>query len=144
MRVFILVIDSFGIGGAKDANVYGDEGSDTYKSISEGIRIPNLISLGFNNIDDVEAMPKAEKPLASFARLVELSKGKDTVTGHFEIAGIISPKPQPTYPNGFPKDVIDELEKAFGVKVLGNEVASGTEIIQRLGRQSTDEKRPIV
>lgn len=144
MRVFILVIDSFGIGGAKDAYVYGDEGSDTYKSISKGIKIPNLISLGFNNIDGVEAMPKAEKPLASFARLVELSRGKDTVTGHFEIAGIISPKPQPTYPNGFPKDVIDELENAFGVKVLGNEVASGTEIIQRLGRQSTDEKRPIV
>ena len=144
MRAFIIVIDSFGIGKAKDAYVYGDEGSDTYKSISDGISIPNLISLGFNNIDGVEALPKAEKPLAKYARLIEKSKGKDTVTGHFEIAGIVSLKPQPTFPDGFPKHIIDKLENAFGMKILGNEVASGTEIINRLGRQATDEVRPIV
>ena len=144
MRAFILVVDSFGIGKASDAYLYGDEGSDTYKSISKGIEVPNLVMLGLNNIDGVEALPKCDKPLASYARLIEKSVGKDTVTGHFEIAGIISVKPQPTFPDGFPDEIVYKLEKAFGAKILGNEAASGTEIIKRLGRQSTDEVRPIV
>lgn len=144
MRAFILVLDSFGIGKASDAYLYGDEGSDTYKSISKGIEVPNLVKLGLNNIDGVEVMPKCDKPIASFARLIEKSVGKDTVTGHFEIAGIVSEKPQPTFPDGFPDEIITKLEAAFGLKILGNEAASGTEIIKRLGRQSTDEVKPIV
>ncbi|MDD4839075.1 MAG: phosphopentomutase [Clostridia bacterium] len=143
-RVFILVIDSFGIGGAIDAKEYGDEGSDTYLSISEGIKVPNLVALGINNIDGVLVLPKMKNPLGQFARLTEKSMGKDTVTGHFEIAGLITKKPLPTFPNGFPTEIIEKLEKAFGRQIIGNCVASGTEIIAQMGDVSTNEDKPIV
>jgi phosphopentomutase len=143
-RVFLLVVDSFGIGGASDAADYGDAGSDTYKSISGGISAPNMAALGLNNIDGVDAAPKAPNPKGQYARLIEKSVGKDTVTGHFEIAGLVSPKPQPLFPDGFPKEIVDKLESAFGRKTLGNCAASGTEIIKRLGEQSTAEAKPII
>ena len=103
-RAFIIVLDSFGIGGAPDAAAFGDEGSDTLASISKSPKFstPVLQSLGMFNIDGVTCGEKAARPKASFARLVEQSKGKDTTIGHWEIAGVESPRPLPTYPNGFP------------------------------------------
>ena len=143
-RVTVLVVDSFGIGGAVDAKDYGDEGSNTYLSISEGINVPNLVSLGLNNIDDVAIKPKAEKPLGKYARLAEKSVGKDTTCGHFEIAGLITKKPYPTFPNGFPDEIVQKLELAFGRQIIGNCAASGTEIIAQMGDVSSNEGKPIV
>lgn len=143
-RIFLLVVDSFGIGGAKDAKFYNDEGSDTYRAVQDGIRVPVMVSLGLNNIVGVTATPKEKNPKGKFARLHEKSAGKDTNTGHFEIAGLITAKPLPTFPDGFPNHIIEKLEKAFGKKVIGNVAASGTEIINRLGDISTNEKKPIV
>lgn len=145
MKAILLVLDSFGIGGAKDAKQYGDEGSNTYFAISQGINIPNLVSFGLNNIDGVDVEPKADKPKASFARLCELSCAKDTTTGHFELMGIVTTRPYPTYPHGFDEDIISRLTKAWGVDgVLGNEPASGTEIIARLGKEHLATGYPIV
>lgn len=145
MKAILLVLDSFGIGGAKDAACYGDEGSNTYLSISQGINIPNLVSFGLNNIDGVSILPKCSAPKASYARLVELSRAKDTTTGHFELMGIVTDKPYPTYPHGFDADIISRLTEAWGVDgVLGNEAASGTEIIARLGNEHLATGYPIV
>jgi len=143
-RAFVIVIDSFGIGGADDAALYGDEGSNTYKSISSGIHIPNLVTLGLNNIDGVDVYPKAPKPLGDYARLKPKSAGKDTTTGHFELAGIVNTKPQPTFPSGFPKHIIDKLTERFGMEIIGNVAASGTEIINRLGDEATEGNKAIV
>lgn len=143
-RVTILVVDSLGIGGAFDAKDYGDEGSNTYQSIAEGISAPNLVSLGLNNIDGVTALPKVEKPLGKFARLCEVSIGKDTNVGHFELVGLVTKKPLPTFPNGFPDEKIAQLEQAFGRQIIGNCAASGTEIIARMGDVSGNEGKPIV
>ncbi|MGN0788756.1 MAG: hypothetical protein ACI4MY_02365 [Christensenellales bacterium] len=145
MKVILLVLDSFGIGGAKDAARYGDEGSNTYLSISKDIAIPNLVSLGLNNIDGVSVLPKCSAPKASYARLIEVSCAKDTTTGHLELMGIVTDKPYPTYPQGFDADLISRLTKAWGVGgVLGNEAASGTEIIARLGKEHLATGYPIV
>lgn len=143
-RAFVLVVDSFGIGGAADAHLFGDEGSNTYKAISENIKVPNLIKLGFNNIDGVQNEPKEQNPIGSYARLIEKSMAKDTVTGHLEIMGLETVKPLPTFPNGFPQEIVEKLESAFGVSMLGNEAASGTEIIERLGEESTKSGCPIL
>lgn len=178
-----MILDSFGIGRAYDAKLYNDEGSNTYAAISDGIKIPNLIALGLNNIDGVEEdlinhksidcdidsnclnadnlsaknnsnnknskdfttkNLKAKEPLASYGRMVELSAGKDTTTGHFEIVGVISEKPYPTFPNGFDKEIIQALESALGVEFLGNKTASGTEIIKELGDEHYATKKPII
>ncbi len=143
-RVFCFVVDSFGIGGAIDANQFGDEGSDTYKAICENIKIPNLQNLGLNNIDGIDILPKSKKPIAKYARLEEISVAKDTVTGHWEMMGIETKKTLPTYPNGFPQEVVEKLEKAFQRKLIGNFSASGTEIIKQLGDESTRTGSPIL
>lgn len=136
-RVFLIVLDSVGIGNAPDAEKFGDVGADTMKSISKSdkFNIPNLLKLGLGNIEGLEYLGKVENPLASVARLQEKSMGKDTTIGHWEISGIISKNPLPTYPNGFPKEVIDEFSKRTGRGVLCNKTYSGTEVIKDYGKE---------
>lgn len=136
-RIFLIVLDSVGIGGAKDAAAYGDEGSDTLKACfySGKLHVPNLEALGLFCIDGIHYGAKPKAPLASFARMEEASAGKDTTIGHWEIAGIISDSPLPTYPNGFPPDLIAAFEEKTGRRVLCNLPYSGTEVIRDYGEQ---------
>lgn len=135
-RVFLIVLDSFGIGYEPDAAKFGDGECNTLKSVAQSKKFfaPNLTKLGLFNIDGVVENP-VENPLASFARLQESSQGKDTTIGHWEIAGVISEKPLPTYPDGFPPEVISELEKAFGKKIICNKPYSGTAVIHDYGQE---------
>lgn len=137
-RAILIVLDSVGIGELPDAKNYGDEGSNTLINIKKAVPnmdLKNLVNMGLSNIIGGQQLSslKIENPTASFGRLAEASKGKDTTVGHWEIAGIITDKQFPTYPNGFPKDIIDKFEKKVNRKVIGNCVASGTEILERLG-----------
>ena len=134
-RFFIIVLDSCGIGELPDANLWRDEGSNTLGAIrnNPAFNCPNLKKLGLFNIDDVGG--GIDNPQGSFARLGELSMGKDTTIGHWEIAGLVSPKALPTYPNGFPKEIIDEFEKRTGRKTLCNKPYSGTEVIKDYGEE---------
>ena len=142
---YLIVLDSLGIGGAKDAAAFGDEGSNTYKAIYPYVNAPCLRALGYNNIDGLDFADPVKEPEASYGRLVEKSKGKDTTTGHYEIAGLIVRSPHPVYPDGFPSDIINKLCKAWGVDgVLGNKAASGTEIIKELGKEHEITGLPIV
>jgi phosphopentomutase len=136
-RLILIVLDSLGIGELPDAADYGDEGSNTLKSLwmSGQLHIPNLIDMGIFNIDGNEYAKGVSKSIASFARMAEASKGKDTTIGHWEIAGLVSDKPLPTYPNGFPADVIETFEKATGRGVLCNLPFSGTEVIDEYGEE---------
>lgn len=146
-RVTLIVLDSVGIGELPDAELYGDKGSDTLGNISKalgGISLPNMEKLGLGNIDNIKGIRKEENPQGSFGKCSEKSKGKDTVTGHWEMAGVVLEKPLKTYPEGFPKDIIEEFENKIGRKVIGNEVASGTEIIERLGDEHVKTGCPIV
>lgn len=143
-RVFLIVLDSVGIGALPDANLFGDEGSNTLASIRESakFRCPNLEKLGLFNVETVGG--GVEKPMGSFARLGELSKGKDTTIGHWEIAGIVSKNPLPTYPDGFPEEVIKEYEKRTGRKALCNKPYSGTEVIKDFGKEHIETGALIV
>lgn len=134
-RVIVLVLDSFGIGYEPDADLFGDVGSNTLKSIVAApcYDTPIMKQMGLFNIEGVDYVEGVEHPTSSFARLQEMSKGKDTTTGHWEIAGIVSPTPMPTYPNGFPKEVLDEFTKRTGRGVLCNMPYSGTEVINVYG-----------
>ncbi len=136
-RVFLIVLDSFGIGAMEDAPSYGDIDVNTLRSVSgsEFFSMPNMRKLGLFNIDGVEVGEGVEKPLAAFARMKEASKGKDTTTGHWEIAGIYSASPMPTYPDGFPQDVLDKFSEETGRKVLCNKPYSGTVVIQEYGEE---------
>lgn len=136
-RVFIIVLDSVGIGALPDAKEYGDEGSNTLAAISSSPRfsVPNLTKLGLFNISGVDSKPPYPYPQASYARLAEKSNGKDTTIGHWEIAGVISPNPLPTYPNGFPEETIKEFEKRTGRKALCNKPYSGTDVIRDFGEE---------
>lgn len=136
-RVFLIVLDSFGIGEMEDAAAYGDKGTNTLRSVSSSSEfdMPNMGRLGLFNIDGVECRQPVEEPAARIARMKEASKGKDTTIGHWEIAGILSKRPLPTYPNGFPKDVLDEFSAAVGRGVLCNKPYSGTEVIKDYGDQ---------
>ncbi len=134
-RVFLIVLDSLGIGELPDAYKFNDQGSNTLKSISKSklFNTPTLKSLGLFNIDGVEGGDL--NPKGSFAKMQELSNGKDTTVGHWEIAGVISNTPMPTYPNGFPKEIISRFEKETGKKVLCNKTYSGTEVIKDYGKE---------
>ncbi len=136
-RIFLIVLDSFGIGALPDAYLFGDSGANTLKSISKSIHfnIPNLIKCGIGNIDEVDFLEKTDTPLGFFGRCAELSKGKDTTVGHWEIAGVISENPMPTYPNGFDNEIIKEFEKRTGKRVICNKPYSGTEVIKDYGRE---------
>lgn len=137
MRVFLIVLDSFGIGALPDAKHFGDEGANTLKSVSlsEHLKIPNLISLGLGSIDGVDSVEGVSSPIGAYGRCAEESAGKDTTVGHWEIAGVISKKPLPTYKNGFPDDLINEFSKRTGRGVICNKPYSGTEVIKDFGRE---------
>ena len=145
-RVFLIVLDSCGIGYEPDADLFGDVGANTLKRISasDKFNIPNLIKMGIGNIDGVDYLEKCEDPIATVARLREVSMGKDTTIGHWEIAGIVSKSPLPTYPNGFPKEVISEFEKAVGRKVICNKPYSGTDVIRDYGKEHVQTGALIV
>ncbi len=146
-NITVIVIDSLGIGELPDAAKYGDMGSNTLANTARavgGLKLPNLQKMGLGNIADITGVPPVEAPLAAFGRMAEVSAGKDTTTGHWEIAGLVLEKPFPVFPQGFPESVISEFEARTGRKVLGNEVASGTEIIARLGEQHINTGKPIV
>src|SRR6516165_2501670 len=145
-RVFLTVLDSVGVGELPDADAYGDRGSDTVGNLSRRVRLnlPTLRSLGLPRVACVEGMAPVERPLGAFGRMAERSAGKDSVTGHWEIAGIILDKPFPTFPHGFPRDVIAEFERRIGRRTLGNYPASGTVIIDELGPEHMRTGCPIV
>lgn len=134
-RIFLIVLDSFGIGEMEDAESYGDKGTNTLLSVSASpeFAMPNMRALGLFNLDGVTCGEKTASPTARIARMKEASKGKDTTIGHWEIAGILSEKPLPTYPKGFPKEVLDAFCRATGRGVLCNQPYSGTEVIQAYG-----------
>jgi phosphopentomutase len=146
-RVIIIVMDSVGIGEMPDSWEYGDQGSNTLGNISRklgGLRLPNLQGLGLANIAPIPYLEAVNHAQANYGKMAEKSKGKDTTTGHWEIAGLILEQAFPTFPHGFPPDFISKLENKIGRGVLGNEVASGTEIIQRLGDEHVRTGKPIV
>ncbi|OOB80297.1 MAG: phosphopentomutase, partial [Epulopiscium sp. Nuni2H_MBin003] len=134
--VILIVLDSVGIGQMPDSKKYGDDKVDTLGNVyraNNGLNVPTLKKLGLFNIDGVSINDKYDSPAGSYGRLAEISNGKDTTTGHWEIAGIYTKNPFPTYPSGFPDDIIKELERRINRKVLGNYPASGTQIIDDLG-----------
>ena len=136
-RVFLIVLDSCGCGEAPDAAKFGDHGVNTLKSCSTSAKfhVPHMISCGLGNIDGVDYLAKADPQTGACARLHESSAGKDTTIGHWEIAGLISPNPLPTYPNGFPEEVLKPFREATGRGVLANAPWSGTEVIQKYGAE---------
>ncbi len=136
-RVFLIVLDSFGVGEAPDSKKFGDEGSDTLRAISKSkeFNVHTLRKMGLFNIDGIEYEKGVENPIASYGKATEVSMGKDTTTGHWEMAGIISEKPFPTYPEGFPKEIIDEFSKKTGRKILCNKHYSGTDVIRDYGEE---------
>ncbi len=144
-RVVIIVLDSLGIGYAPDAKDFGDEGSNTLKSIMKtGPSINNLIEMGLGNIDKVDYIEDWDQPLASFGALVEKSMGKDTTIGHWEMAGLEIGRAFPTYPEGFPQDLIDKFEEKIGRKILCNRPYSGTQVIEDYGSEHLSTGKPIV
>lgn len=145
-RVFLIVMDSFGIGGASDAAAFGDEGSNTFLSVSgaENFSIPNLERLGFYHIEGNGASASEEAPIGAYARVAERSNGKDTTIGHWEIAGIYSKEPLPTYPDGFPAEIMEEFERRTGRKAICNKPYSGVKVIADYGREHMETGALIV
>ena len=145
-RIFLIVLDSCGIGQMPDCEKFGDIGVNTLRSCSTSSRfsIPNLLKAGIGNIDGVDYLPKNAAPQGAYARLTEASMGKDTTIGHWEIAGVVSPEPLPTFPNGFPREVLDEFEKQTGRGVLCNKPYSGTDVIRDYGEEQLETGKWIV
>ena len=145
-RIFLIVLDSFGIGYLPDASEYGDIGSNTLKAVaaSKKFNTPNLAKLGLFNIDGVISGQACEKPAGAYGRMMERSKGKDTTIGHWEIAGVISDKPLPTYPDGFPEEIIEEFSKKTGRRIICNKPYSGTQVILDYGREHVETGALIV
>jgi len=146
-RVILIVLDGVGVGELPDAAEYGDVGSNTLAHVAEavgGLALPNLEALGLGHIGHFAGIRTMGQPDGCFGRMGQLSKGKDSTAGHWEMAGILLEEPFPTYPRGFPKEMLDLFEQASGRKVLGNRAASGTEIIQELGEEHMRTGAPIV
>jgi phosphopentomutase len=146
-RVIIIVLDSAGVGELPDAADYGDVGSNTLGNIAaavSGFSLPNLEKLGLGNIEGMIGFRAAEGPVGCFGKMAERSAGKDTTTGHWELAGITLRKPFPVYPEGFPEDIVRQFENEIGTKTLGNYPASGTVIINELGHQHVKTGYPII
>ncbi|MED3978263.1 phosphopentomutase [Priestia megaterium] len=146
-RVFLVVMDSVGIGESPDAEKYNDKGADTFGHIAEhcnGLRMPNMAKLGLSNIREIKGIDKAEKPLAYYTKMQEASAGKDTMTGHWEIMGLNIDTPFNVFPDGFPEELISQLEEKTGRKIIGNKPASGTEILDELGKQHMETGDLIV
>jgi phosphopentomutase len=137
-RIFLIVMDSVGIGEAPDAEKFGDKGSDTIGHIAErmnGLKMPNMSKLGLSNIREIKGIEKQEQPLAYYTKMMEASNGKDTMTGHWEIMGLNIQTPFRVFPDGFPDELLSELEERTGRKIIGNKPASGTEILDELGEE---------
>jgi len=146
-RVFLIVMDSVGIGEAPDAAEFNDAGADTLGHIAEkmnGLNMPNMAKLGLGNIREIKGIPKAERPLAFYTKMKEASAGKDTMTGHWEIMGLHIDTPFQVFPEGFPDELIREIERRTGRKVIGNKPASGTAIIEELGKEHMETGALIV
>lgn len=147
-KVCLIVTDSMGVGALPDAADYGDSGANTFGHIlesTENLNIPNLRRLGIGNIDGVKWSSMAcSEPIGAYGKMAEISKGKDTITGHWEIGGIYTDTPFKTYPDGFPKSFIAQFEKTIGTEVLGNYPTSGTEVIEKLGPLHESTGKPIV
>ncbi|PGT55927.1 phosphopentomutase [Priestia megaterium] len=146
-RVFLIVMDSVGIGESPDAEKYNDKGADTFGHIAEhcnGLHMPNMAKLGLSNIREIKGIGKAEKPLAYYTKMQEASAGKDTMTGHWEIMGLNIDTPFNVFPDGFPEELISQLEEKTGRKIIGNKPASGTEILDELGKQHMETGDLIV
>ena len=145
---FLVILDGVGIGELPDADKYGDKGSDTLNNIAKvvgGLNLPNLEKMGLGNIRDIKGVKRTDKPTASFGKLTEISKGKDSTTGHWEISGLFVDTDFSYFPDGFPDEIIDKFLKLTGCKgVLGNKPASGTEIIKELGNEHVKTGFPIV
>ncbi|TXC93361.1 phosphopentomutase [Metabacillus litoralis] len=146
-RVFLVVLDSLGIGEAPDADKFNDIGSNTLGHIADhmgGLSMPNMAKLGLSNINEIKGIPIQEKPLAYYTKMQEASNGKDTMTGHWEIMGLHIEQPFRVFPNGFPPELINALEEKTGRKVIGNKPASGTEILDELGEEHLNTGALIV
>lgn len=145
-RVFLIVLDSFGIGALPDAHLFGDSGCNTLASIvaSDKYNTPNMKRLGLFNIEGVSCLEREKAPIGSFGRMAEKSMGKDTTIGHWEIAGIVSEKPFPTYPDGFPEEVLEAFKKKTGRNVICNKPYSGTDVIRDYGQQHVETGDLIV
>ena len=145
-RIFLIVLDSCGVGAAPDSKQFGDIGVNTLRSCaaSPKFSMPHLIEAGLGNLDGIDYLPKTDHPTAALARLQEASMGKDTTIGHWEIAGIVSPSPLPTYPQGFPREVLEEFEKQTGRGVLCNLPYSGTDVIRDYGEEQKKTGKWIV
>lgn len=146
-RTIVIVLDSVGVGELPDAPKYGDTGSDTLGNIAaaiEGFSLPNLEMLGLGSIDGIKGYTVIKNPIGCFGKMAERSTGKDTTTGHWELAGITLENSFPLYPKGFPDDVVSRFEAAIGTKTLGNYPVSGTEIIKQLGQQHVMTGYPII
>jgi phosphopentomutase len=145
-RVFVIVIDSLGVGALPDASAYGDEGSNTLGNIAARVplKIPNLHALGISRVVPVAGLPPVDAPLGAYGRMAEVSPGKDSVTGHWELMGLQLEQAFPTFPDGFPGDAMREYEHRIGRRTLGNVVASGTRIIDDLGPEHMRTGWPII
>jgi len=146
-RAILIVLDGLGVGGAPDAAAYGDVGSDTLANMARevgGLNVPNLQGLGLGNLHSIAGVQPVESPGAAFGKLQEVSAGKDSTTGHWELMGLEIPTPFPTYPAGFPTSVLDEFTRLTGYGVLGNKAASGTAIIEELGDEHLATGKLIV
>lgn len=146
-RVILIVLDGVGAGANPDASAYGDEGASSLEHCAQaigGLELPNLGRIGLGNITPILGTPPVEHATGAFGRMAEAAAGKDSTTGHWEMTGVILRTPLPTYPHGFPPEVIEPFERAIGRKVIGNKAASGTEIIQELGEEHVRCGRPIL
>ncbi|HEX9037134.1 MAG TPA: phosphopentomutase [Ktedonobacterales bacterium] len=146
-RVILIVVDGLGVGRAPDAAAYGDVGADSLGHAAAavgGLALPQMGRLGLGYLDTFAGTPPSQKPSGAYGRMIERAAGKDSVSGHWELMGLTLTRPMPTYPNGFPVDLVERFEAAIGRGVLGNVAASGVEIIQRLGSQSLATGKPIL
>jgi phosphopentomutase len=146
-QAIIVVLDSVGVGDAPDAEAYGDAGSNTLGNIAQalgGLNLPILAALGLGHLGDFKGIPAIENPTGAYGRLTEVSAGKDTTTGHWELGGLSLKRPFPTFPNGFPEDFVKQYEARIGRGTIGNYPASGTAIIEQLGAEHVATGKPII
>src|SRR5712692_3415635 len=146
-RAILVVLDGVGAGANPDAHNYGDDGASSLEHCARavgGLQLPNLGSIGLGNITPILGTPPTEHARGSFGRMAESGAGKDSTTGHWEMTGVVLQKPLPTYPHGFPPDLVRQFERAIGRQVIGNKPASGTEIIKELGEEHMRTGKPIL
>src|SRR5438094_2263108 len=146
-RAMVIVLDGVGAGANPDAQLYGDEGASSLEHCAQavgGLSLPHLGSIGLGNITPILGTPPLTNVSGSFGRMASAAAGKDSTTGHWEMMGVVLKKPLPTYPHGFPADLVAQFEQAIGRKVIGNKAASGTEIIKELGAEHVRTGYPIL